>query len=176
MVMKVCELILAFLMILHLSCKEDNKTSSDSSTSQQRIIQANFKSFIDISWNEKNVDTLSHVLAKNYFCNHNGIRVAGDRNEMQAFMKTYFIGFPDARFATDATQIKDNRLFTNWTFKGTNTGAFRQMPATGKKIKITGYATVYFNGDGEIVQEDIYFNELEFLQQLGYTLTPPILK
>ena len=122
------------------------------------------------------MDTLQSLLVENFVCRHNGIRVVDDRSEMQAFMNIYFTGFPDARLETDETVINNRQLLTHWTFNGTNTGTFKQMLPTGKKVKINGYAAISFDSKGKIVREDIYYNELEFLQQLGYTLSPPILK
>ncbi|WP_276166187.1 ester cyclase [Zobellia alginiliquefaciens] len=172
--MKALGLLFSFLIIIPLSCK-DNGTTHDP-TAQEQQLTANFKNFIEIAWNEKNMDTLKSTIANNYTCNHNGIRIANNQSEKQAFMTLYFTGFPDAKIITETITIKDRQLFTQWTFTGTNTGTFSEIPATGKKIKINGYATILFNNQGKIAQEDIYYNELEFLQQLGYTLNQPILE
>ena len=47
---------------------------------------------------------------------------------------------------------------------------------TNKKVKINGFSHLYFNEEGRIYREDIFYNELEFLQQMGYSLKAPILK
>jgi predicted ester cyclase len=64
----------------------------------------------------------------------------------------------------------------HWIFTGTHTGLFADVIATGKKVRINGFSHFYFNKDGQIYQEDIFYNELEFLQQLGYSLEAPRLK
>lgn len=174
--MKLYGLIPVFLLMLCVSCKDHGETCTHRLTAQNRLIGDHFDTYIDISWNRKNLDTLSSVLVENFICHHNGIRVVNGRGEMQAFMKVYVTGFPDLRLITDATHIIDRQVVTHWTFYGTHTGVFGQMAATGKKIKVQGYATVRFDDKGKIVQEDIYYNELDFVQQLGYTLLPPILK
>ena len=63
-----------------------------------------------------------------------------------------------------------------WHSTGTNTGRFGELPATGKKVKIEGLSHLYFNEDGKMYQEDVFYNELNLLQQLGYSLNPPIVE
>ncbi|SHJ20200.1 conserved hypothetical protein, steroid delta-isomerase-related [Pseudozobellia thermophila] len=162
--------------MLFLSCKGDGTSASDKQTSQGILGRANFESYIEVSWNKKNMDTLQSLLVEDFICRHNGIRVVDDRSEMQAFMNVYFTGFPDARIETDTLVVNKGQLSTHWTFNGTHTGTFRQLRPTGKKVRINGHAIVSFDSKGKIVREDVYYNELEFLQQLGYTLNPPILK
>ena len=76
----------------------------------------------------------------------------------------------------DDTFIKDSVVFTHWEVDGPNTGIFAEAPATGKKIKISGLSLIYFNKEGKIYKENVCYNELDLLQQLGYTLVPPVLK
>ena len=71
---------------------------------------------------------------------------------------------------------KNNRVFIKWTFTGTNTGVFGESPATGKKVKILGFSSVLLNTEGKIVKEDVFYNELDLLQQLGYTMKFPIVE
>ncbi|CAZ97801.1 ester cyclase [Zobellia galactanivorans] len=175
--MKPIGLLLTLLIsIMASSCKDNGQLHSDGLPKLEHLMATNYNNFIEASWNKKNMDTLQSVSAENYIHNQNGIRVADNQNEMKAFMNIYFMGFPDAYMTVDATVIKGQQLFTHWTLTGTNTGIFSETPATGKKIKLSGHATVSFNNKGKIIQEDVYYNELELLQQLGYTLNPPVLK
>ena len=64
----------------------------------------------------------------------------------------------------------------NWTATGTNTGTFGELKATGKKIKVSGASRIEFDQEGKIIFEDVFFNELSLLQQMGHTLTPPVVE
>jgi len=66
--------------------------------------------------------------------------------------------------------IFDNTQFTHWEMTGTNTGEFAGSPATGKKVKITGLSRIHFNGDGKVDEENVFYNELDLMKQLGKTL------
>ncbi len=129
---------------------------------------------MDSCWNKGNSESLTTISTENFTRHLNGIRVAGSQKEMQAHMAVYFTAFPDLEVVFDSVHIKDNKVFMHWTSTGTNTGVFGEFPATGKKVKINGLSHLYFDDMGMLYQEDVYFNELDLLQQLGYTLNPPI--
>lgn len=161
------------LLILLFSC---NKQQQIEKKSFHDIIKSNNNAFVDYCWNEKDMDKLKTISTEGLVRNLNGIKVASNQKEMAANMNVFFIGFPDLKVTLDKTYIKNNLVFTYWTFAGTNTGEFGETPATGKKVKVSGFSIIYYDNEGKMIQEDIYYNELEFLQQLGYTLNPPIVE
>jgi predicted ester cyclase len=55
---------------------------------------------------------------------------------------------------------------------GINTGTLGEMPPTGKRFQISGMAITRIL-DGKIIEDETYWNVLDFYQQLGYTLIPP---
>ena len=60
-----------------------------------------------------------------------------------------------------------------YTGRGTSTGPFGGMPATGNKVVASG-ATTYRFSKGKIVEEWTTYNMLDILQQLGYYPGKPI--
>ncbi len=134
----------------------------------------NFNSFIEEGWNNKDMEKFRAVSIEKYIRHLNGILVAGNQNEMEANMNIFFTGFPDLKVNVDEFKLTDNEIFANWTCRGTNTGMFGESPPTGKKIKVSGYSNIQFNEEGKMIREEVYYNELELLQQLGYTLVPPV--
>lgn len=72
--------------------------------------------------------------------------------------------------------VKGDRIVVLWTFSGTNTAPFRTplgaVPATGNKVQFSGVAIDRVD-EGKIVEEWVYYNVLQVLQQLGFTLNPP---
>jgi hypothetical protein len=46
------------------------------------------------------------------------------------------------------------------------------LPATGKKVRVTGLAIDYMK-DGKFAKEIVIFNMLEMMMQMGFTLAPP---
>lgn len=170
--MKRMGLLSVLLFVMVLTCKPGN--NDEMKTNQEQAITTNFNSFIENAWNNKNMDSLRSVSVENFIRHLNGIQVASNQNEMEANMNIFFNGFPDLKVSIENSTIKDNQLFAHWTFKGSNTGIFGEAPATGKSIIVSGYSELSFNTEGKIIQEDVYYNELQLLQQLGYTLNEPI--
>ncbi|WP_200303927.1 ester cyclase [Streptomyces adelaidensis] len=78
---------------------------------------------------------------------------------------------PDGKFETlHAYEVGDTAIDEGF-FSGTNTGPIQlptgeTLPATNKEVKIRGvdFATVK---DGRITEYRLYFDEMEFLGQLG---------
>jgi predicted ester cyclase len=58
-----------------------------------------------------------------------------------------------------------------YTGRGTNTGPLSGMPATGRKMEVTGM-TIYRLVKGRIAEEWTTCNMLEILRQLGYYPPP----
>ena len=170
--MKRMGLLSVLLLVVVLACKQGH--DDEMKTEQEQAITTNFNSFVENAWNFKNMDSLKSVSVDNFIRHLNGIQVASNQNEMAANMNIFFNGFPDLKVSIENSTIKDNQLFAHWTFKGTNTGIFGEAPATGKSIIVSGYSELSFDTEGKIIREDVYYNELQLLQQLGYTLNPPI--
>ena len=124
-------------------------------------------------WNKKELRKLELVMTENASRRVNNIIVAHNRKEVAANIAVFIGGFPDLLISISNLHLSDNYAFYNWTFTATNTGIFGEFPATGKKVKVNGMSKIVFNEDGKIIEEDVSYNELDLLQQLGYTLNPP---
>lgn len=161
------------LIVVITAC--NSKQRSDQLSMDERLTK-NLDVFIDSCWNDQNVTKLNELVAKDFVRVLNGINVAGNENELGAHMNVFFTGFPDLKIQYHNLHINGNNLFMNWECTGSNTGVFGEMPATGKKIKIQGLSHLYFTDEGKLYKEDVYYNELDLVQQLGYTLEEPVLE
>lgn len=165
----------AILLLLLVFCKE-RQANTDVRVHKESTIKANFESFINNGWNNGDMKKVKAIADENYIRTLNGITVATHHNEMEANMNIFTEGFPDCKITIEQIFLKDNNLFAQWTFKGTNNGVFGESAPTGKKVRIRGCSALLFNDQGKIAKEDVFYNELELLQQLGYSLIPPILE
>ncbi|EAR01683.1 ester cyclase [Maribacter sp. HTCC2170] len=172
--MKRASALFFLITVLAFSCQSNQETQQIEK--KNALILKNFKSFIENAWNKKNIDSLKTVSAPGYTRQLNGINVAGNINELEANMNIYFNGFPNLEISIMNTVAKDNQLFVQWTFEGTNTGVFGETPATGKHAVVSGYSELTFDDMGKISHEKIYYNELQLLQQLGYNLVEPVVE
>ena len=144
--------------------------------SQEKSNRAAVTAFLDKVWNEKDLDAIDTYFSENLVRQVNGVKLASKRNELKANMQLYFTGFPDLKLELDHMIADNNEIYMSWTITGSNTGVFGELPPTGKRIKIRGITRMVFDDEGKIAVEQVYYNELSLMQQLGHTLSPPVLE
>ncbi len=79
--------------------------------------------------------------------------------------------FPDLVFEVEDTVSDGDQIIVRWTARGTNTGDYFGMPATGKPIEITGMNTWRTQG-GKAIEGWVNRDDIGLLQQLGVIPTP----
>lgn len=161
---------LTFLLLA--SCDFNNQEKSNTFLMETQMHMA-VDTLLQACWNNKELHKLEMVMTENASRRVNNIIVANDRKEIAANIAVFIGGFPDLFISISNLHLSDNYAFYNWTFAATNTGVFGEFPATGKKVKVNGMSRIIFNEEGKIIEEDVSYNELDLLQQLGYTLNPP---
>ena len=132
--------------------------------------------FVSSIWNNKEISSIEIYFADQFIRRVNNVVIASSKKELSANIQVAFKGFPDLTLSIDNIVPYDDLVIMNWTLLGTNTGIFGEFPPTGKKIKISGITHLKFDNEGKITYEDVFYNELLLLQQLGYTLLPPTLE
>jgi len=174
--MNIQNILYSLLLLLFISCNDKTTDHKNELLLKENTTKAIFEDIADQCWNKKNMEKLKRVVVPDFVRTVNDIKIAGNEKEMEAAMNIFFTGFPDLHITLDSMIVKDSRLFTHWTATGTNTGIFGGVPATGKKVKFAGFSIINYDNRGILTREDAYYNELSLLQQLGYTLQPPVLK
>jgi ketosteroid isomerase-like protein len=95
------------------------------------------------------------------------------RDQISAYWHGMMDGFPDGRFESIGSLESDGKAVDEGYFVGTNTMPLKghngeTIEATGKRVKLRScdIATVK---DGKIIEHHLYFDEGEFMRQLGLT-------
>ena len=80
------------------------------------------------------------------------------------YYQNFLTGFCDVTFTiVDAFGQGDN-IVKHWNFKGTHSGEFFGIPASGKQVDTDGVTLVKMK-DGKIAQEQDFMDNLSFYQQ-----------
>ena len=87
------------------------------------------------------------------------------------FYSNYITGFSNIEFTIVDIFGQGDKLVKHWNFKGTHSGDFFGIPATGKSVDIDGTTLVKME-NGKIAQDQDFFNNMVFLQQLGIVSSP----
>lgn len=170
-------LIAVIVVLFSGACNSDRKGGvKDAGTEGDSLIEAHLHTYIDTIWNRKDTTYLKFIISQDIKRTLNGIAVADSKREMQAHLSVFFTAFPDLKLTLEQSYIRGGIAFLLWRTEGTNTGIFGEVGPTGKKVKINGMSELYFDKDGKLYREIVYYNELDLLQQLGYSLIPPVLQ
>lgn len=153
-------LIVLAVSVSLFACKSDAEKN-------EKIAQNNIKFYSkvwDVAINEGKINVLDTAYAPNIVL-HTVPEIKGVANA-KAYYANYVSGFSNREFIIKETFAQGNKLTKYWEFKGTHTGDFFGIPATGKKIDVIG-CTIATIVDGKITEERDFFDNLEFLKQLG---------
>lgn len=135
---------------------------------------------------EMNIKMYSHVWDE--IINHGNLSMFNDSNftknvimhanpdiegidSAKAYYSNYLTGFSNITFTIVDVFGQDDKLVKHWNFKGKHTGVFFGIPATGKEVSIDGVTLVRME-DGRIAEERDFFDNYDFIKQLGLVPVP----
>ena len=82
------------------------------------------------------------------------------------YYANYLTGFSNITFTIKDVFGQGDKLVKYWNFKGTHTGVFFGIPPTGKTVSLDG-TTLVRMANGKIAEERDFFDNMEFMTQLG---------
>mgnify|MGYP001158058291 FL=1 len=96
------------------------------------------------------------------------VTAQGDITGIDATRNYYYnflTGFSNSDFTILEVVGQGNRLVKHWNFKGTHTGNFFGIPASGNKLNLSGTTMVTMK-DGKIAKEQDFFDMMSMVNQL----------
>lgn len=84
----------------------------------------------------------------------------------RAYYANFLTGFSNIQFTIKDVFGQGDKLVKYWNFKGTHTGNFFGIPATGKSVDLDG-STIVLMRDGKIAEEQDFYDNMDFMTQLG---------
>lgn len=118
----------------------------------------------DVAINQGNTSILDSAYVDDAVL-HTVPEITGKAN-VKAYYQNFVDGFSNRTFVVKEIFADGDRLVKYWQFKGTHTGTFFGIPATGKDVDVLG-ATLVTMRDGKIAAEQDFMDNLEFMRQLG---------
>jgi predicted ester cyclase len=97
--------------------------------------------------------------------------VPSDRDGGKAYLWSLFNAFPDSRWTIDDMVAEGDLVVTKKTMRGTHTGEFGGIPATGRPVTLQ-YVDILRLREGRIVEHWLSMDSLSFMQQLGVIPAP----
>lgn len=122
------------------------------------------------AWNAHDSAKAADYFAENvsYYDASVGTPVTGKDAAKTGVIDNFLNAAPDAVWSMNgAPVVQGDHVAFEWTFAGTNTGAWSDgTAATGKKFSFTG-ASMFTVSGGKIATQSDYYDALGFYQQLG---------
>jgi steroid delta-isomerase-like uncharacterized protein len=125
---------------------------------------------VDEAFNEGRLDVIDEVSSPDIVTHDpaepedlHGTEVLKER------VNRYRTAMPDLHITFDDVFATEDRAAMRWTVRGTNDGELEGMPATHRKVEITGNSIDRFDADGKIVETWDNWDNAGFMAQLGIT-------
>lgn len=147
---------------------------SFSAFAQKTTIEKDIKMY-ETTWdNIVNKQQIDEINSKNF--DENVVMVTSPENivgidGMKVYYQNFLTGFSDITFTVKNIFGQGDQLVKHWNFKGTHTGDFFGIPATGNKLDVEGVTLVKMK-NGKIAQEQDFMDNSVFMQQLGLVSDP----
>lgn len=137
--------------------------------SEQENIQLVRKLFDNL--NSHNVDASDPYTHNSFQGTFSGVPGGINRDQNKEILKSYIDAFPNLHFDIRDIIAQGDKVAVTWVATGTNSGVMRMptggtMPATNKPARTVGTTVVEIR-DSKVFRQEVYFNQVELLTQLG---------
>ena len=119
--------------------------------------------------NTHDPDLVDRFVAEDYV-NHNAF-VADGREANRQFWAVFFTGLPDVSVTMEDLVISGDRVVGRFSYRGTHTGDFLGIPASGKPVEMRSI-DIWRVRNGMFVEHWDELNLLQVFQQIG--ALPPL--
>ena len=119
------------------------------------------------SFNRHDLSVVDELVTIDYIDNGPFDGQAPGREGMKQAHRNFYTGFPDIYETIDDIFAEDDRVVVRWTCRGTHTGPFAGIPATGKQVEVTGI-DIYRLVNGQVAENWHNVDALSLLDQIGH--------
>lgn len=118
------------------------------------------------AWDRGEVDALDDLLAPSYERSSPSAAHAQDRDTFKRSILATRKAFPDLSTTIDELVQEGEQLAIRWHSTGTHTGAFLDVPPTGRRVEVSGVAFARFAGE-QVAAEWVTWDPRQLLTALG---------
>ena len=142
---------------------------TDTEKEKAEHVKSNVKTYTYV-WDEIMNKSKLDMFNDNYFTKdvvmHTSPNDITGIDNARAYYANFLTGFSNIQFTIKDVFGQGDKLVKYWNFKGTHTGDFFGIPATGKSVNLDGTTLVRMS-NGKIAEERDFFDNYDFLNQLG---------
>jgi steroid delta-isomerase-like uncharacterized protein len=129
--------------------------------------------YFEEAWNKKNLDVVDEIIAPDLLDHEvDGSGQKSGPGDVKRYLTGYYHkALPDVRMTVEDQVAEGDKVVTRITVRGTHQGELLGVPATGKRIEVTGISVDRIEG-GKIVEGWVSWDRLGLLRQLGAVPKP----
>jgi steroid delta-isomerase-like uncharacterized protein len=127
--------------------------------------KALFRAFVEEIFHRGNLDALHRFFRADAVIHDPGVELTGPA-ALRPALRGMLAAFPDLRITLEDEIFAEDRLAVRYRGDATHLGAWRGIPASGRRISYTGILIVKFK-DGQIAEYWAQPDLLGLLQQMG---------
>ena len=166
---KTTQLKLSIITVILLMFSACNTATKNTETVKDITLENNIKMYSQ-TWddiiNKGKLDLFNETnFTKDLVLHEGTIDVVGI-DSAKVYYANFISGFSNINFTIKDIFGQDEKIVKYWNFKGTHTGNFFGIAATGKSVNLDG-ATIVRMQDGKIAEERDFIDNLDMMQQLG---------
>ena len=163
-------LAIVFVALLAGACQMPAQERAAMAVDHAASLEAPVEAFLDV-WHTGNTDAVDTIVDASFERRAPADGALSGPEELKGLVTRFHTAFPDMRVIADQVYYLEDTAILHWTFTGTNTGPGDWEP-TGKAVSVSGMTELRLSG-GKVVLEDVYFDALGWMEQLGFSLAPP---
>jgi steroid delta-isomerase-like uncharacterized protein len=110
-----------------------------------------------------NIALADDIFSESVRTNGVAVGVAGPKRRIQERLT----GFPDLSVDIEDMFSARDKIVTRLVWRGTHTGSYAGIKATGKRVQVPDFATWRFE-DGKVVEISTIQDQFALLKQVGY--------
>jgi steroid delta-isomerase-like uncharacterized protein len=116
--------------------------------------------------NQKHLAVVDEIAGDNYASHSFPPGLPPGREGLKAFVSAFHAAFPDGHLNIDQMIAEGDTVATRVTFRGTHTGDFMGIPATGKQVAVPALDMARYD-NGKLVEQWGGPDQMSLMQQLG---------
>lgn len=141
---------------------------------EENVLEQNKRSVrraIEEGWNPANLAVIDELYAADFLFHQESGEAVRGIEAFKAWIGTIHGAFPDIRYQIEAMYAESDKVATRYTVRGTHTGDFRGLPATGRSFNLSGHL-IHRVVDGQKTEGWGIWDTLGLMTQLG--VIPPV--
>jgi steroid delta-isomerase-like uncharacterized protein len=139
-----------------------------SETSMSVVNKATVRRFLEEAFGQGKTEVVDEVLDPDFVCHDPNSETGEIRgaDTVKGEVGYFHNAFPDFRWTVEDQVAEGDKVTTRYTLSGTHEGEFFGVPASGRRVEVSGINIDRFEG-GKLVEEWASYDLLGAMRQMG---------